>query len=109
MLASVTKPFSLWELLQLQIQVLGTPMVVSISQAHFQDQFLVAILGFERIQNIRQAAVEFDVDNSARDLSNASFELCHLDLSFRDVTYKASAPEMISVSSVVILAWRVRL
>ena len=53
-------------------------------------------------------ALELHVDDGADDLGDASGCYGHVVL-FKSDNYSASAPEMISISSLVIIAWRVRL
>ena len=76
----------------------------------FEHQAVAAVLGFERVQNRRQVAFELHVDDGADDLGDLSDCVLwggHIVLVTWD--YSASAPEMISISSLVIIAWRVRL
>jgi len=75
---------------------------------HFQDQPVALVVGFQRVENRRQVVLEMHVDDGADDLGDMSDWLSHhgpLD----ENAYSASAPEMISISSLVIIAWRVRL
>ncbi len=75
---------------------------------NFEHQAAVAVLGFERVQDRRQMVFELHVDDGADDLSNLSdcVGRGHVVLV---PNQSASAPEMISISSLVIIAWRVRL
>ena len=72
-----------------------------------EHQAVAAVRGFQRVQDRRQVAFELHVDDGADDLGDASGSYGHVVLSIRN--YSASAPEMISISSLVIIAWRVRL
>ena len=75
---------------------------------HFQHQRVVGQLGVQRVLDERQFAVELHVDDGAHHLGHASDDVaCHLLLSLPYQT--ASAPEMISISSLVMFAWRARL
>src|SRR5262249_15890137 len=74
----------------------------------FQHQTLVVVRGFERIQDRRKVILELHVDDGADDLRDFSDCVgCGHVVLVSD--YSASAPEMISISSLVIIAWRVRL
>ena len=74
---------------------------------HLEDEALALVLGVERIEDRRQIALELHVDDGADDLGDgADGVLGHAQL---PRFYRASAPEMISMSSLVIEAWRVRL
>jgi len=78
---------------------------------NLEHQAVAAVGGLERIEDRRQVLVELDVDHGADDLGDVSDRLGHIVL-ISDVCarpHKASAPEMISISSLVIIAWRVRL
>src|SRR5438552_2238819 len=76
---------------------------------HFKDQPLAAVLRFERVQNLRQMAFEMHVHHRAHHLGHpahpTSFRYCIHGF----LHQSASAPEMISISSLVIIACRVRL
>jgi hypothetical protein len=83
----------------------------------FEHQRL-PVFGLQRVQDRRQIAVELHVDDGADDLGDAAgLLLRHLVLfllelqraPFAGCRQSASAPEMISISSLVIIAWRVRL
>ena len=76
---------------------------------HFQHQRAVADLGVQRVLDERQIAVELHVDDGAHHLGHATDDVaCHLaPILSRSQT--ASAPEMISISSLVMFAWRARL
>jgi hypothetical protein len=80
---------------------------------HFEHQAVAAVGGFERVQDRRQLVVEFHIDDGADDLGDASDSVGHgwslIRLAVGAPDYTASAPEMISISSLVIMAWRVRL
>ncbi len=84
----------------------------------FQNQgeglarLLVDVLGVQGVQDRRELAVELDVDDGADDLG----DLARARDGVRFGLYlsgsedqSASAPAMISISSVVIWAWRLRL
>ena len=77
---------------------------------HFEHEALALVLGFQRVQDLREPAVELHVDDRADDLGDVSDLVCcsHCFL-VSALTQSASAPEMISISSLVIMAWRVRL
>ncbi len=80
---------------------------------------LVGVGGLQRVQDRRQVAVELDVDDGADHLGEAALG-CVLAWSVRVRPWSAlavsrmasirrqTAPEMISISSLVICAWRVR-
>ena len=86
-----------------------------------EHQAIAAVLGLERVQNGRQVSFELHVDDGADDLRDASGLVggcSHENSLLRILDLKqpstcgyrsASAPEMISISSLVIIAWRVRL
>jgi hypothetical protein len=61
----------------------------------------------QRSQNLRQFA-KVDVDDRADDLSNRADAVLGYVFEI-PVPQSASAPEMISISSLVMAAWRVRL
>ena len=79
-----------------------------------EHQAVAGVLGLDRIENGRQMAFELHVDDSADDLRDVSGLIggCgHKTLSFEFVisngrcgSQTASAPEMISISSLVIIA-----
>ena len=79
-----------------------------------EHQALALVRGFQRVQDLGQVAVELHVDDGAHHLadladlvrSHCSVVLVHAELA---KTQSASAPEMISISSLVMLAWRWRL
>ena len=81
---------------------------------HFEHQAVALVLGFQRIEDRGQMIFEMHVDHRADDLGDASDGLshrlspCQKFLSI-NVGHRASAPEMISINSFVIIAWRVRL
>ena len=72
----------------------------------FENEALAVIGGFQRVQNFRQVAFELDVDDGADDLGDmacgAGFS--HFSSSHSVNGQSASAPEMISISSLVIIA-----
>ncbi len=68
---------------------------------HFQHQTFAVVLGFQSVQNRRKLAVELHVDDGADHLRDFSIGLCHV---FTPTCQSASAPEMISISSLVIAA-----
>ena len=75
---------------------------------HFEHQLLALVLHDERVQNLRQFAVEAHVDDGTGDLDNTADRVVrHVCCSWKNQT--ASAPEMISINSLVIEAWRERL
>ena len=86
---------------------------------HLEHQAVAVVVGLQRVQDRRQVAVELHVDDGADDLGDAAGDA--LTLAFAVLVlamillplvvrlYSASAPEMISISSLVICAWRVRL
>ena len=88
----------------------------------FQHQLVALIFGVQRVQDLGQMPVELHVDHGAHDLGDLAglhiFLRCHVFPSsirprcpgrIPGPRYRASAPEMISISSLVIFAWRVRL
>ena len=81
-------------------------------------------IGLQRVENRRQVALELHVDDGAdhlgdvaRRVRDSQFWPCltsslsnFLGIAASDrLRQSASAPEMISISSLVIIAWRVRL
>src|SRR5262245_41756585 len=81
---------------------------------HFEHQPVAVVVGFERVQDFRQRAGELHIDARAHHLGDvADLVAGGLGRSIHVVTFlvdqSASAPEMISISSFVIIAWRVRL
>ena len=75
-----------------------------------------SILQVQRVQDERQFAVELHVHDRAQDLGHATDDVaCHMWSLVRDQAAScdrdqtASAPEMISISSLVMFAWRARL
>ncbi len=75
----------------------------------FEHQAIAVILGLERVEDRRQVAVELHVDDGADDLGDASDLLSHCcplrnALQRQRLYQSASAPEMISISSLVIIA-----
>ena len=79
----------------------------------FEHQAVALVLGLERVQDRRQVAFELHVDDGADDLGDLSDGVglwaWPLVYPSREARHSASAPEMISISSLVIIAWRVRL
>ena len=76
------------------------------------DQAIVGV-DVQRVQDVRQVGVEAHVDDRARDLGDRADVVGGHDgsLSFdcgRRAAWTASAPEMISMSSLVMEAWRER-
>ncbi len=80
---------------------------------HFEHQAVALVLGLQRIEDRRQLAFELHVDDGADDLRDASALIAFVGHGYplrrKYRRYSASAPEMISISSLVIIAWRVRL
>ncbi len=78
-----------------------------------KHQAVALILGIQRVEDRRQMILELHVDDGADDLRDTSDLAGHLGplhkLVYCADAYRASAPEMISISSLVIIAWRVRL
>jgi hypothetical protein len=76
---------------------------------HFEHQAVAAVGGFERVQDLRQVAFELHVDDGADDLRDVAdlgvdgSGVGHVRL-LSDACQSASAPEMISISSLVIIA-----
>src|SRR5262249_35273558 len=74
----------------------------------FEHKTVALILGLERIENGRQMLPEMHVDDGADDLGNVPNWIGHgwSLLLHRDTSllHTASAPEMISISSLVIIA-----
>ncbi len=80
----------------------------------FKHQTVSAVPGFDRVQNRRQVSLELHVDDGADDLRNASGLVCGCGHKLSPSNsvfvrlvgrcYIASAPEMISISSLVIMA-----
>ena len=86
----------------------------------FEHQAVAVVVGLERVENRRQVAVELHVDDGADHLGDAAGgirDIRHFDVLVQSsgsragdgLDQSASAPEMISMSSLVIIAWRVRL
>ena len=80
----------------------------------FEHQAVALVLGLQRVEDRRQVVLELHVDDGADDLGDASdfaghHGPLHKLVHSANACYKASAPEMISISSLVIIAWRVRL
>ncbi len=44
---------------------------------NLEDELLAVIGGFNGVEDVRQTAFEFNVNNSARDLGNAAFKSAH--------------------------------
>src|SRR5262249_29285976 len=77
-------------------------------------QAMALILRLERVEDGRQMPFEVHVDDCADHLRDVPDWICHgwslLLRRYRRLrVHTASAPEMISISSFVIIAWRVRL
>ena len=101
---------------------IGAHGVLAQMLGDLEHQAVALVLRLQRVQDRRQVAVELHVDDGAHDLANATdFVGCHacprprLRRSVCDsgrnraTSNSASAPEMISISSLVMLAWRWRL
>ena len=95
----------------------GADRVLAEMLGDLEHEPVAVVLGLERIQDRRQVAVELHVDDGAGHLGDAAGDaldvglavlLCH-GLALSIFGHSASAPEMISISSLVICAWRVRL
>ncbi len=72
---------------------------------NFKNEAVAEVVGFQRVENLRKLAVEMHVDDGADNLCDATLRFGHvLTLVFLSVTQSASAPEMISMSSLVIIA-----
>ena len=95
----------------------GADGVLAEMLGDLEHQTGAVIVGLERVQNGRQMLVELHVDHGARHLDDAAGGLglalglagCRFCHDVLVLCYTASAPEMISISSLVIWAWRVRL
>ena len=68
---------------------------------HFQDQLLAVVVGFQRVQDRGQLIFELYVNDGADHLRDFTSGLCHVST---PACQSASAPEMISMSSLVIAA-----
>ena len=81
----------------------------------FEHEAVAVVHRHERVENGRQVAVELHVDDGADHLGDAASGIGDIRhgsqslSSFDRRRQSASAPEMISISSLVIIAWRVRL
>ena len=86
----------------------------------FEHEAAAPVGRFERVENRRKVAVELHVDDGADHLDDAAGgirDIRHNDVLVQSLKVaagdgldqSASAPEMISMSSLVIIAWRVRL
>ncbi len=75
---------------------------------NFEHQTVALVFGLQRVEDRRQVTLELHVNDSADDLGDVSDRVGHL-WSSSEIVHSASAPEMISISSLVIIAWRVRL
>ena len=96
----------------------GAHGVLAEMLGHLEHQAVAVVLGLQRVQDRRQVAVELHVDDGADDLRDAAGGVgcrlpfgswCSVLVSSLSLLQSASAPEMISISSLVICAWRVRL
>ncbi len=77
---------------------------------HFEDQCPAAVIEVQRAQDRRKLAFKMDIDDGTDDLRNRANTIPgHALQNPRAERHSASAPEMISISSLVITAWRVRL
>ena len=81
----------------------------------FEHQAVAVIVGLQRVQDGRQRAVELHVHHGAHHLRDLAGQIAYaaaiivLVVMCRPPAQTASAPEMISISSLVICAWRWRL
>ena len=88
----------------------------------FEHKAIAVVDRLKRVENGRQVAVELHVDDGADHLGDAAGGIRDispfLTSSFFDLSSRrevdgsrqsASAPDMISINSLVIIAWRVRL
>ncbi len=85
----------------------GAHGVLAQMLGHLEHEARTAVIGLERVENGRQAALELHVDDRAHDLSDFADPSVRHDTSswsIRLFGYSASAPEMISISSLVICA-----
>ena len=73
-----------------------------------EDEALAVVVGLERVQDLGQVVLELHVDDGADDLGDLA-DCCFGGHGVVSVRQSASAPEMISMSSLVIAAWRERL
>ncbi len=73
---------------------------------HFENEAIALVLRFQRIEDRRQIALELHVDDGADDLRDTSglISFGHVVLLLGYGCHNASAPEMISISSFVIIA-----
>jgi hypothetical protein len=70
-----------------------------------ENQAVAQVLGFERIEDFRQMIIELNVDDRTDHLRNTTLRLRHgTDPRSLMSDQSASAPEMISMSSLVIIA-----
>jgi len=78
----------------------------------FEHEATALVPGLQRVENLGQMAVELHVDDGTDHLGDAacgSVGVRHGSSPRFGKGQSASAPEMISISSLVIIAWRVRL
>ena len=99
----------------------ATHLVLAEVLGDLEHQTMAVVVGRQRVQDRRQVAVEMHVDDRADHLGDPADgvrDIGHVDvlvlqsLGRGEATgwgQSASAPEMISISSLVIIAWRVRL
>ena len=85
------------------IVTLGADGVLAEVLGNFQNQALAVVFGFQGVQNLGQRIIELHVDDGADDLRHFAFCIGHV-FRLRFVSYSASAPEMISISSLVMTA-----
>src|SRR5262249_7038624 len=76
-----------------------------------EHQAAALVFRFQRIEDRGQMVLEMHVNDRAGDLSDASNGLSHSSflIQWEGCNHSASAPDMISINSLVIIAWRVRL
>ncbi|MEN9754642.1 MAG: hypothetical protein RLZ07_1024, partial [Pseudomonadota bacterium] len=71
----------------------------------FEHEAVAIVRRFERIQDFREMSIKLHVNDGADDLSDfARWFIGHGSLSLRAIDQSASAPEMISMSSLVMFA-----
>ena len=91
----------------------GAHSVLSQMLGDFEDEAVAAILGFERVENFRQLAVELYVDDGARDLAYAPDRpvccccgcgvTCHFVRPFHVYLERASTPSLTLTSMIRLL------